>query len=383
MVDAPTPSAGSAFQIMRPHIAWRGLVVPPMLFAVLAVLLLTTLVGLGLLVVVASTYVAVDDASQRSFDRGWALLAGAALVWALANLYWSNAAARQASESSRATLSRAVFAHFAIAISCGLIALGIHVISVARACGTDPIVMDYSHRDSLGGETGSVVAAVVTGDAEEGRKVFSTTCITCHGPTGNGLPNLAPSLRGSSFVASADDAAIANVIRLGRAATDPANKTKKVMPARGGNPFLGDDKVAHLVAFVRKIQTESPGAAGTVDPNAPPPVQLAKWVVPAATSPPTGTVSLDGRRDLGDDVLLAARDQGRKSILITVFTLALTGIHGLFLLGVMVASSNVLLRSLQEHSADDDEAQWTWSTLGWIVAAVAWLAVYVVGFLML
>ncbi|MEZ6080590.1 MAG: cytochrome c [Pirellulaceae bacterium] len=94
------------------------------------------------------------------------------------------------------------------------------------------------------------------GDAEEGRKAFSTACITCHGPSGGGMPNLAPSLRGSPFIASADDTAIANVIRLGRPVGDPNNKTGKVMPARGGNPFLGDDKVVHLVAFIRRNSKE-------------------------------------------------------------------------------------------------------------------------------
>ncbi|MEO8270821.1 MAG: cytochrome c, partial [Aureliella sp.] len=213
MVDDPTSSEGPAFQRTRPCIALRGLVLPPPLFALLALLLLTLLVCLGLLVVVALTYVDVDDTPQRSLDRGWAVLSGAALAWALANLYWSNLAAREPSQGN-SVMPIAVFGHFAIAISCGLIALGIHAISVARASGTDPIVMDYSHLTSVSGDSDSVAVAVVTGDAEEGRKVFSTTCITCHGPTGDGLPNLAPSLRGSSFVTSAEDAAIASVIRL-------------------------------------------------------------------------------------------------------------------------------------------------------------------------
>ncbi len=362
----------------------RGLVLPPALFVVLAVLLLTLLVCLGLLVVVAVTYVAVDEPPQRKFDRGWALLSGVALTWGLVNLYWSSLAAQSSRVERNSALPLPVLGHFAIAISCGLIALGIHTVSVARAFGTDPIVMDYSHANVPNGETESVAAAVVTGDAEEGRKVFSTTCITCHGPTGDGLPNLAPSLRGSSFVESADDGGIASVIRLGRAATDPANKTKKVMPARGGNPFLGDDKIAHLVAFVRKLQTEAPGAAvGSVDPNAPPPMLLAKWVVPSAGPPPAGMMLLDERADIGDMASLAARGQERKSLLVKAFTLALTGLHGLFLLGVMVASSDILLRSLREEPAARDAAQWAWSTLGWIVAALVWLIVFVLGFVAL
>ncbi|MEO8269105.1 MAG: hypothetical protein ABI557_05265, partial [Aureliella sp.] len=82
-------------------------------------------------------------------------------------------------------------------------------------------------------------------------------------------------------------------------------------------------------------------------------------------------------------VSLASRDQGRKSGLLRTLMLALTGIHGLFLLGVMIVSSDVLLRSLKAYSAHDDGALWTWSTLGWIVAAVVWLVVFIFGFLML
>lgn len=363
----------------RPGFSWRGLIVAPWLFVVLAAMLLTTLICLGLLIVVAASYVGTEDAPQRMLDRGWALLASLAMLWAVVNLYWSNRAARHAESSAQ---SQAVFGHFAIAIGCGLIAIGLHSMSIARAFGTQPIVMDHSHPYRQANETGSVASVVIAGDAEEGRKVFSTTCITCHGPTGDGLPNLAPSLRGSPFVASADDAAIAGVIRLGRAATDPNNKTKKVMPARGGNPFLGDDKIAHLVAFVRAIQSESPVASGTADPNAPPPVQLAKWVVPTAPSPPTGMISLLND-DIGDDVSLASRTQSRKSGLVKTFTLALTGIHCLLLVGVMVTSGNALIRGLQAEAVETDESLWTWSTLGWIAAVVVWLVVFVIGFLIL
>lgn len=364
----------------RLNFSWRGLVLPPWLFVLCAVLLLTLLIFLGLLVVVATTYVGSGESPERTLDRGWAMFSVLAMLWALVNLYWSNQASRSGDSSLK---TFAVFGHFAITIGCGLIAIGIHFVSLARALGTEPIVMDYSQSNRQAIDVGLVVAAVVAGDADEGRKVFSTTCITCHGPTGDGLPSLAPSLRGSPFIVSSDDAAIAGVIRLGRAVTDPNNKTKKVMPARGGNPFLGDDKIAHLVAFVKAIQSEAPAATGAVDPNAPPPVQLAKWVVPTAPSPPTGLISLDKSDDIGDDDSLAFRDQERKAGLVKTFTLALTGIHCLLLVGVMVASSNVLMRGLKEEATAEDSSLWTWSTLGWVVAAVAWLVVFVIGFVLL
>lgn len=183
-------------------------------------------------------------------------------------------------------------------------------------------------------------------------------------------------------MASADDAAIANVIRNGRAATDPQNKTKKLMPPRGGNPFLGDDQIAHLVAFVKALQTTAPAAAGGVaDASAAPSAQLARWVVPPAADAPSGMVSLEDRSDIGDEAAWRDRHESRRSSLVSVLTLASTGIHSLFLVGVMVVSSHVLLRGLRNESAAE-ESWWSWSASGWIAAAVVWLVIVLFCFVM-
>jgi hypothetical protein len=89
-------------------------------FALLVGLLFLFLILLGLLVVVSATYVSMEGSStDRLLDRGWGLLSALALVWAVVNLYW----ARQA---IRALDPFAIYGHFAMAIGCGLIALGIH-----------------------------------------------------------------------------------------------------------------------------------------------------------------------------------------------------------------------------------------------------------------
>ncbi|MDG2220135.1 MAG: cytochrome c [Rubripirellula sp.] len=352
-----------------------GFQMPPTMFAGLALFLLTFLVLLGFLAVISASYVHSALTTDQVLDRGWALLSALALGWALVNLFWSRKAAQARDRA-------ATYSHVALALGCGLIALGIHSVLFARALGSQPVVMDYSQSDKQTQSSVATPVAMTQGNAEEGLKIFSTTCITCHGPTGGGLPNLAPSLRGSEFIASADDAAVAAVIRLGRPATDPNNKTKKVMPARGGNPFLGDDKIVHLVAFIRAVQ--GAGAENTtneVDPNAPPPVQLAKWVVPAGPTPPSGMISLRGREDIGDDASLKRRSQHRRDLSSQVLVLSLTFIHGIFLVGVMVISSETLFRRLN-HEGDlkDEKAEWRFSTVGWSVAAAVWLIVLVMGF---
>ena len=353
---------------------------PDTVFTGLAVLLLAFLVLLECLVIVSASYLHSAVSADHALDRGWALLSAFALGWALVNLFWSRKAFQNRDHAD--SDHTVAYSHVAIALGCGLIALGIHSVLFARALGSQPVVMDYSQSGKKAHTDMATPVAMAEGSAEEGGKIFSTTCITCHGPTGGGLPNLAPSLRGSEFIASADDAAVAGVIRLGRAVTDPSNKSKKVMPARGGNPFLGDDKIVHLVAFIRSVHgAGAASATDAVDPNAPPPVQLAKWVIPAGPNPPPGLVSLHGRTDIGDDASLTRRDQQRRGLLSRVLVLGLTGIHGLFLISVMVVSSDVLLRRLKkEDVSSGGESEWSRATVGWVVAAAVWLIVFVIGF---
>ena len=156
------------------------------------------------------------------------------------------------------------------------------------------------------------------------------------------------------------------------------------MPARGGNPFLGDDKVVHLVAYIRAIQSEGAAAVpGGQDPNAPPAAQLSKWVVPAGPLPSSKLVELDARDDLGDAVSLAIRSDQRRKQLVQTLTMGLTGLHGAFLFGVMIVSSNVLIRRLAGRSAKSDKSWWELASLGWIIAFAVWLIVFVFGFVWL
>jgi len=154
---------------------------------------------------------------------------------------------------------------------------------------------------------------------------------------------------------------------------------------------LGDDKIAHLVAFVQAIQSEDPDVASDgANPNAPPPVQLARWVVPVAPAPPSGMIQLASRSDTGDAESVTSRSQNRRLGLVRFLSLGLTGIHGLLLIGVMIASSNVLVRDLLDDSprllsatSEDGNTWWSWSMLGWIVATLLWFVVFLFSYLMM
>lgn len=335
-------------------------------------LLLIAFWGLLLSVfVVHKTYVGQEAATDSgNLEPIWAFLLAAALGWALLNLYWSMTSLHLRS-------ARGYYNHLAIAIGCGGIAIGIQTVMFAHSLTMQPMVLDYSvvanNRQTAQPAPPSADAGMA-GDPVEGKKVFSTICLTCHGPTGRGMPNLAPSLVGSSFVASSDNAAVARVIRLGRALGEPNNKSGKVMPARGGNPFLTEQQISHLVAFVRSIQAGgSMASAGNAESV--PTVQLAKWVVPSATEPPKGLDSqvVEAEKTAG----LARRWQQseRRQALMRHLTLALTGVHGLFLLGVVVLSSNLLLTRLTEVPHEKSPTLGNISVGGWIIAAVAWILV--------
>ncbi len=299
---------------------------------------------------------------------GWALLTAITLCWALINLHWSWLAMRDFRWF-------AGWSHLAIVICCGLVALGLQAIMAARWLSATPIVLDYTH---MGRPAPAARPSPVTvvGDAAEGKKLFALSCLTCHGPTGDGLNNLAPSLRMSEFVRTADEKAILRVIQFGRSVTDPANTTGKVMPARGGNPFLTDEQAAHLAAFVKSIPASAAqeSAPGGIDPGP----QLARWVVPPAAVPVAGMIQLRPDMDLIGSEGFQHRRQQRRQELSEQFGVAAMAVHGLFLLGVLLSTSYELFYWLLEDPKNGTPARlriWTW---GWWIVAVSWVAIVVV-----
>lgn len=108
-----------------------------------------------------------------------------------------------------------------------------------------------------------VVAPIVRSvSSTSGRKLFLGTCMSCHGPYGEGLPGQGKSLLANEFVGSLDDAKLLNFLKVGRQPWDPLNTTRVQMPPRGGNPMLSDDDLRDIVAYVRSLQTPAPAISG-------------------------------------------------------------------------------------------------------------------------
>lgn len=111
--------------------------------------------------------------------------------------------------------------------------------------------------------------ALPVGDATRGKLVWDSTCRTCHGASGEGMPGSGKPIAGSAFVAGLDDAALLKFIKVGRAPADPLNTTGSQMPPKGGNPLLKDPGIMDVIAFMRTFPGSAHGASNAAAPSAP------------------------------------------------------------------------------------------------------------------
>jgi disulfide bond formation protein DsbB len=87
-----------------------------------------------------------------------------------------------------------------------------------------------------------------------GQKVYSTSCVACHGANGTGVPRLGKDLVRSRMVLRQSDDALISFIESGRAATDAQNTTGIPMPPKGGNTSLTSADMADIVVYLRGLQ---------------------------------------------------------------------------------------------------------------------------------
>jgi mono/diheme cytochrome c family protein len=343
----------------------------PVLFSLSAILIVAFWILWLSSYVLHRAYVLGESSAAGSgyLESWWAWLALAGIGWGCLNLYWSMSALRLAN-------LRLFLGHWLIATACGMIVVGTEAVMIARALTIAPIIVDHSGRDSRAsqGSGAAKPSVTVAGDAEKGKAIFSKTCVTCHGPTGQGMPNLAPSLVGSAFIKSAEDSAVASVIGLGRALGDPGNKSGKVMPARGGNPFLTDEDIIHLVAFVKAIQSTS-NASAEPSPEGTPALQLANWVVPTAEPAATTIDIRQADQEMVGGLSRLDFTAQQRSQLKRWLTIGLSTVHGFFLLGVVAVSGSVVLPRMISSGGNINARYIKLSVIGWVLSAASWLLI--------
>lgn len=94
-----------------------------------------------------------------------------------------------------------------------------------------------------------------------GSKLFSSSCVACHGPGGVGVKGNGKALVNNEFVQSLDDDGLLAFIKRGRDPSDPKNTTGVGMPAKGGNPALSDDDILDIICYLRTLQPDKPVAS--------------------------------------------------------------------------------------------------------------------------
>jgi mono/diheme cytochrome c family protein/glucose/arabinose dehydrogenase/HEAT repeat protein len=96
---------------------------------------------------------------------------------------------------------------------------------------------------------------------EQGKTVYSTICVACHQPTGNGMAGLAPPLVDSEWVQGQPDKIIRIVTQgLSGPVEVKGNKWELDMP---GLPIFTDEQIAGILTYIRR-EWENTGSA--VDP---------------------------------------------------------------------------------------------------------------------
>ena len=86
-----------------------------------------------------------------------------------------------------------------------------------------------------------------------GKKVYSS-CITCHGKTGVGVPKTGADLVHSDFLRTKTDEELVAFVKKGRQPGDPDSKMKLAMPAKGGNPAIKDNQIQDVIVYLRSLQ---------------------------------------------------------------------------------------------------------------------------------
>jgi mono/diheme cytochrome c family protein len=105
---------------------------------------------------------------------------------------------------------------------------------------------------------GAVAAALPPPPVEVGKKIYATTCATCHQATGLGQPGVIPPLAGSEWVVGSEERLIRAVVfgLQGKITVKGTTIENGSMPPNGKVPGSGfnlpDDRIAAILSYIRQ-----------------------------------------------------------------------------------------------------------------------------------
>ncbi len=95
----------------------------------------------------------------------------------------------------------------------------------------------------------------LTGAALDGQTTYLRFCAVCHGPNAEGVETLGKGFRDSEFVADLSDEELVEFLSIGRPDDHPLNETGIEMLPFGGQPYLTEEQLDNLVAYIRAVNT--------------------------------------------------------------------------------------------------------------------------------
>lgn len=98
----------------------------------------------------------------------------------------------------------------------------------------------------------TLLGTTQTAIAAEGKALYETTCIACHGPKGKGAIPGVPDLTKGGPLAKPDAVLAANILNGFKSKGSPM-----AMPPKGGNPSLTAADAKALVVYLRTLTVPS------------------------------------------------------------------------------------------------------------------------------
>lgn len=130
------------------------------------------------------------------------------------------------------------------------------------SAGFDPMVYDEAYNP----KNAAPAKPVQIDPVAQGKRLFNSICITCHQPTGEGIPGVYPPLAGSEWVLGNEERNVRILLHgLQGKLTVKGHDFNGVMPDFGPDGSnWSDDQIAYVLTFVRQ---EWGNKAGAIKPE--------------------------------------------------------------------------------------------------------------------